>query len=60
MQLKLLGKYLVIREVSSLNKKTKGQNPTEGRFFPATVARECAIWPDGGREPKSNSRLNKE
>jgi hypothetical protein len=23
-------------------------------------AREWTIWPDGGREPKSNSRFNKE
>jgi hypothetical protein len=26
----------------------------------ASVVRLWTIWPDGGREPKSNSRFNKE
>jgi hypothetical protein len=29
-------------------------------LFLASVTREWTIWPDGGREPKSNSRFNKE
>jgi hypothetical protein len=54
MQLKLPGKYLAIREVGSFNKKTKGH------VFSGHCAQECTIWPDGGREPKSNPRFNKE
>jgi hypothetical protein len=35
-------------------------NYTHISCFLASVTREWTIWPDGGREPKSNSRFNKE
>jgi hypothetical protein len=49
-QLKLPGKYLAIREVGSLNKKTKGQK-TKGRFFRPLCPRvhNLAEWRTGAK-----------